>query len=398
MKLGASCHSVSFFDVTGGYIYVLIGFLAHLYIIFSGSLYFALQEELCVYLNVTKETLINYFAFFSIILLLISLSLKLTWPIRIEQALLVLFIWILLRNLIPKECLCCVSPSTAIVALPQHCPWHDFNTFYSILCVIVMVSSFLMNARHRLFSLCFTVLAIVLMIFTSLLPVSCNQLSAANANAHLLKFTLYSIVWFVNRRMRLTEHVLSMQYLKSIRMLYSYQDCHQNHLLCGAKHGKKRRYVTQSNPCDEVACFIEGDEDCLVPCLLFHNLEELSKVVLKQKTRCMSQEKMRHVAWQSHQMLKIHQINCSYNAKRWFGNFFSWKHRCYDADMLNLFDLTKTLWILNVCPIFLVFVFLEYLLLLYHIAWNIQELQCLIERVKVMCHIRCCEKHDTWFQ
>lgn len=455
MKLSRTCHNITFADVTNGYIYVLFGFLAHMYIICSGSIYFALEQEISSHLDVTKETLINYFAFFSIILLIISLALKWTWPIRIEEPLLVFFIWILLRNLIPKECLCCgattaesnqhlidalakaaaaaapptltlISPDTAPPTPqpeitgeskhkkpPEHCPWQDFDLIYSVLCVTVMISSFLMNARNRIFSMFFTVLAIVLMIFTSLIPVSCNQLSVANANLNLLKFTLYSIVWFVNRRMRLTEHILFINYFKSIRILYSYQDCHQNHLLCGIKHNKtkKKRINTATTTnnantsyqrhcddvCDDIAHFINGDEDCLIPRSLFNNLDELAKVVLKQKPRCdkatgnayVSTERVSQFAWQTHQMLKIHQIHCSFNAKRWFGNFFSWKHRSYNTDILNLFDLTKTFWILNVCPIFLVFVFIEYFLLLYHISWNIKELQCLIDRVEVMRHIRC---------
>lgn len=453
MKLSGTCRNVSFSDVTNGYIYVLFGFFAHLYIIFAGSLYFALEEQLTTSLNVRKETIINYFSFFSIILLIISLSLKWTWArvIRIEELLLIFFMWVLLRNLIPKECLCCGSVSNqqiidslakaaAAAAVPptlnpspspsedvgtatptnelnierkkdkppsidDNCPWEDFNTIYSALCVVVMISSFLMNARNRVFSLFFTVLAIILMIFTTLLPVSCNQLNVVNANLNLLKFTFFSIVWFLKKRMHMTEHFLFGNYLKSIRIMYSYQDARQNHLLCGVRHhnntkNKKRKRPINTNAtatrhcddtCDDIAQFINGDEDCLIPRALFNNLDELSSVVLKQKAHCNSSSttQISQLAWQSHQLLKIHQIHCSFSAKRWFGNFFSWKHRFYDTDILNLFDLTKTLWILNICPIFLFFVFIEYFLLLYHIWWNIKELECLIERVKVMTHIRC---------
>ena len=465
---GSTYRKVTFKDVTSSYIYVLFGFLAHLYIIFSGSLYFALEQEITHHLGATKETVVNYFAFLSIIFLLISLSFKWTRPIHIEEALIVLFIWILLRNLIPKDCVCCgnqhnkaiidaLAKEVGPTAAPQQqqqqqqqqnetsdestkeavvssnrerekrdrgvdededeepaCPWQNFNHLYSALCILVMISSFLMHARSYAVSLCFTVLSIALMIFTSLIPVSCNQLSAANANMNLLKFTLYSIVWFLNRRLRLSEYSLFLQYLKSMRIYYSYQDPNQQHLLCGIRHttNKRRRcnnvgaYATPTSnrfrqyedECDDIATFIEDNDECIVPRPLFENLTTLSKIVSKQKTtqsnlkKCKNSgpqgDKMRNFAWQSHQMLKIQEINAAYNAKRWFGNFFSWKNRFYDADVLNLFDLAKTLWILNVCPIYLLFVAFEYFLINYNISWNIVELQCLIERVKVMSHIR----------
>lgn len=459
MKLGTTCRNITFSDVTNGYLYVLFGFFAHLYIIFSSSIYFALEHEITHHLGITKETLINYFAVFSIIILLISRSLKWTWPIFIEDALIVLCIWILLRNLIPKECLCCsapiliihstmanvtdgaaptpnpMPPNTTINSnedIPpdrgkkrdfieeedeesEHCPWHNFNIIYSVLCVIVMLSSFMMLARNYFISMFFTILAIVLMIFTSLVPVSCNQLNAVNANTNLIKFTFYSMIWFLNRRKHLSEQCLCAQYFKSFRILYSYEDCRQKHLLCGVKHTKnsnkyrtKKKYTTTTlrhteDVCDDISCFIEGDQDCLIPRPLFDNLEELCKVVLNHRARCEKaaataisnnnintehDHNVRHFAWQLHQIIKIQQINRSYNERRWFGNFFSWKHRFYDTDILHLFDLTKTIWILNVCPIFLLFVPLEYFLMTSHTSWNIQELQCLIERVKVMSHIR----------
>lgn len=447
-------------DVTSSYIYVLFGFFAHLYIILAGSIYFALEQEITLYLGISKQTLINYFSFFSIILLIISLSLKWTQPIYIEQLMIVFFIWILIHNLIPKECLCCattqlssqhslllllkdaagptlspipdanttkVNTTATAIALEEEeldppptqpeCPIQHFETIYSILCVIVMISSFMMHAHSYVVSIFFTVLGIVLMIFTTLVPIACNQIDVASANTQLIKVTLYSIIWFHNRRRRLTEEGLSAQYYKSIRILYSYEDCQQNHLLCGVKHHKKHKKNYKSitsnsrilpkkggkamqqhctDTCDDIAWFMGGEEDeCLIPRPLFQNLDELCRVVIKQhRPRCekaaiTANDKVRNFAWQLHQMIKIQQINHTFNDKRWFGNFFSWKHRFYDTDMLNLFDLTKTLWILNVCPIFLLFVPLEYCLITCHINWNIEELRCLIERVKVMSHIQC---------
>lgn len=372
---------LTFADITNSYIYVLFGFFAHLYIIYPSSILFSLD------LGIERELLLTYFSIISIILLLISLALKWTWPIRIEEALIVLFIWILVRNLISKECF--------------SCEWPDFNLFYSILCVVVMITSFLMNARHPKVSLFFTLISIVLMLITSLIPVACNQLTVEHANMNLLKFTLYSIVWFLNRRMRLSEYILSLNYLKSIRILYSYEDSQKKHLLCGVKHGKKKKTRKKiAHECDDIACFfMEGDEDCLIPRPLFENLDDLSRVILKQNKACgnISQEKLRNFAWQSHNLIKIHEIHCNYNAKRWFGNFFSWKYRFYDLYILNLFDLAKTLWILNVCSIFLFFVLLEYFLLSYYISWNIEELQCLLKRVKVMSHIRAIDINaDLW--
>lgn len=438
-----ACRTVNFSDVTNGYIYVLFGFFAHLYIIFSTSLYFSLEAELHHHTGLSKETIINYFACFSIILLLLSLALKWTWPIKIEEALIVIFIWILLRNLLPKDCPCCNPPPPTVVlhhpllvvdglaptpapnpetaagvTVTNHqqakeppdgeCEWQPFNLLYSVLCVVVMIASFLMNARSYAVSMGFSVLAIVLMIFTTLIPISCNQFNQSNVNSNLFKFTLYSIVWFNNRRKRLTEQVLSTQYLKGMQILYSYEDNQQNHLLCGVKHAKKKRKKKHTHQpqqrlrhcadeCDDIACFLcEEQSRCLIPRPLFDRLDTLSCSVIRpvyMSRRAYSGrvdgEKARDFVCQLRNIKKIHAIHSQFNERGLLGDLFSWKNRSYDTEIQNIFDLTKTLWILNVCPIFLVFVLLEYILLNYHIHWNIKELTCLIQRIKVMSHIRC---------
>ena len=443
--------TVNFSDVTNGYIYVLLGFFANLYIIFSTSLYFSLEAELQYHTGLSKETIINYFACFSIILLLFSLALKWTWPIKVEEALIVIFIWILLRNLLPKDCPCCQPPPPTVhlfhplvevvdgkapapvvmdvgrdgdaLSLQQpkepppppdmhqqqwlqqdECEWQWFNLLYSVLCVVVMISSFLMNARNYVVSLGFTMVAIVLMIFTTLIPISCNQFNQSDVNSNLLKFTIYSIIWFNNRRKRLTEQVLAAQYLKGMQILYSYDDNQQNHLLCGVKHAKKKRKKKHhqhrarhcADECDEIACFLcEEESRRLIPRPLFDRLGTLSCSVIRPNymssrtyTGRVDGEKARNFVCQLRNIKKIHAIHSQFNERGLLGDFFSWKNRSYDLEIQNIFDLTKTLWILNVCPIFLVFVFLEYILLNYHIHWNIKELTCLIQRIKVMSHIR----------
>lgn len=429
--------TVSFSDVTSGYVYVLLGFFAHLYIIFSTTLYFSLETELQQRTGFSTETLINYFACLSIIFLLFSLALKWTWPIKFEEALIVICIWILLRNLLPKDCPCCNPPPPAIVlsgdevalqlppppSLPlindgerhtiekeeeeppdDECQAGPSNTIYSVLCVIVMIASFMMNARSWLVSVLFTGLAIVLMIFTTLIPISCNQFNQANVNTNLLKFTVYSVIWFNNRRKRLTEQVLATQYRKGMRILYSYDDHQQNHLLCGVQHHhhhhpykqKKKKNKNKSkhrhlaDQCDDIACFLCQDGcDSLIPRPLFDSLERLSCAIIQPSDMSsrayqgrVDIEKARHFICQLRNVKKIHDIHTR------FCEFFSWKNRSYDLEIQNIFDLTKTLWILNVCPIFLLFVFLEYILINYCIHSNIQELRCLIQRVKVMTHIR----------
>lgn len=428
---------VSFSDVTSSYVYVLLGFFGHLYIIFSTSLYFSIETELQQRTGLSKETLINYFACLSIIFLLFSLALKWTWPIKFEEAIIVICIWILLRNLLPKDCPCCNPPPPTVVLTgdevavvvasqsppslgdgrtvatineeeekppdDQGCQAEPFNTIYAVLCVIVMIASFIMNARSWLVSVLFTGLAIMLMIFTTLIPTSCNQFTQANVNTNLLKFTVYSVIWFNNRRKRLTEQVLVTQYRKGMHILYSYNDHQQNHLLCGVKHHhhpynklKKKKYKPRyqqqhlADQCDDIACFLCQEEcDSLVPRPLFDRLERLSCAIIQPSDMSSRSyrgradiERARHFVCQLRNVKKIHDIHTR------FCDFFSWKNRSYDSEIQNIFDLTKTLWILNVCPIFLLFVFLEYILINYCIHSNIQELRCLIQRVKVMTHIR----------
>lgn len=359
---------VKYGDVTTRYLYVLFGLFAHLYIIFSSSLYFAFEAEFEEHLGVSKELVVNYFAFFSIILLLISLALKWTWPIKVEEALIVIFLWILLRNLLPKECVCCASEQTG-------CGWPHFNLLYSVLCVAAVLASFMMHARHYGISVFFTIVAIGLMIVTSLIPVSCNQFGPLTINTNMLKFTLYSIVWFVNRRMRLTEQVLVTQYLKSLRILYGHA------------------YHAEGKYPHDLIVDDSKHVDHSIPTILFEKLERLSESIVQRKKRegktrgRMTRDEIHSYTTfraQLHNMTRIHRIHREYKATRWFGGFFSWKHRFYDTEIQNIFDLTKTLWILNVCPVFLVFSFIEYLLILYQTKWNINELRRLIQVVELM--------------
>ena len=438
--------TVKFRDVVNGYVYLLFGFFAHLYIIFSSSIYFSLEYEFHHHMGIKKETVISYFAILSILLLLFSLYRKWTWPFKVEEMLIVIFIWILLRNVLPKDCACCHPPppkpvvsqqqqqllllatrdaptlspqEPSVATMEVHPPpalppeededcdsWQNSTLLYSILCVCVVVSSFLMNARDDIVSMGFTVTTIVLVTLTTLIPVSCNQLNQRDINTNLLKFTLYSIVWFLNKRMRLTERVLSMQYLKSIRILYTYDDYQHNHLLCGVRHvawdiqKKKKTSVLRlhkhqhyGDECDTIASFIKynDEETSLIPRPLFNNLDTLCGGVIAHYNPTTTSRhyhnrtddtKARNFACQLRNLQKIQRIHQRHN------HFFSWKHRLYDSEIQNIFDLTKTLWILNVCPLFLLFVFVEYLLLNYYIHRNIKELILLIQRVKVMRHIK----------
>lgn len=364
---------IKFGDITTRYIYVLFGLFAHIYIISSSSVYFALEGVFEETLGVQKDVIVNYFAFLSIILLLVSLALKWTWPIKVEECLIVILLWVLLRNLLPRECLCC-GASTCVDSL-----WFYFNIIYSVLCVCVMIASFMMHAQRYAITVFFTIVAIGLMIITTLIPVSCNQFDHTNINTNLLKFTLYSIVWFVNRRMRLTEQVLTNQYIKSLHILYTH-----------AHYTGDEDRIYHNNA---------GEDDCSIPTILFKRLESLSHSIIQQQQRNkregkngigigrLSREEVHKRTTfraQLNNLARIHRIHREYKEKRWFGGFFSWKNRFYDTEVLNIFDLTKTLWILNVCPIFLVFTFIEYFLILYQTKRNIDELQRLIQVVELM--------------
>src|SRR5689334_21917169 len=44
------------------------------------------------------QWIVNYFSIITIILLYISLSLKFTWPVRIEETLIIILLWMLISN------------------------------------------------------------------------------------------------------------------------------------------------------------------------------------------------------------------------------------------------------------------------------------------------------------
>ena len=83
----------------------------------------------------------------------------------------------------------------------------------------------------------------------------------------------------------------------------------------------------------------------------------------------------------------IYEIHQKSVEGRWLNSFFSWKNRFYDSNLQNIYDLTRTIWILNVCPSFLAFIVLEYLFIIYNIRWNKKELHDVMIRAKSMSFI-----------
>ncbi len=329
-------------------------------------------------------------------------------------------------------------------ATGDQCNWTVFTIVYSLLAVAPMLISFLINARSRWVSLLASVISLLLMIGATLIPISCNQFDPANVNLNLVKFTLYCIIWLINKQMRLTEIVLSNQYRRSIEWVMAYR-------YKRVAHRDALDELIYRNTSDEIELYggdgttqymstleeeshyyyyyqpqgvtkpvvpqatsgrpSSSDEQ---PLHIFRTLERLQvnikerndkkirelvgggsgkkKGNQKNQKRSLSvpaqltREDIEFNAILAH-LLMISDVHRRSVEGRWLNSFFSWKNRFYDASLQNIYDLTRTIWILNVCPGFLAFILLEYLFIIYNIRYNKIELAEVMIRAKSMSFI-----------
>ncbi len=504
---------LKFHDVINRYGYLLSGLAAVIYLIFTSTFFWWLQEDIGDTLQ--QYGIVNYFCIFSIIVLCISIARQWSWPIKVDEALLVVFLWVLITNLLPRDCPCCADntppiedlsvkqqpdvqtnqeksvekqdiDTNTVVALVKEpdkapaatakkqqqqfksnpptmtsflqytaqavneCNWPAFTIIYSLLAVAPMLVSFFINSRNIFVSYLSTIVSLVLMIGVTLIPISCNQFTLVNVNINLLKFTLYCIIWIINKQMRLTETVLSNEYQKSINLIYFYMDKRQgkdldDRLISNGtyepeeedktgvnQHQKVVDYGYQFYPSNSTAPYSYNNHykhqtpvppqkksyapsKPLVneePVKIFKTLERLDTNIRERNDKkyrelfnssntstpqnrkkkapsapkILTNDDMIFNAILAH-LLLIYEVHQKSTDGRWLNSFFSWKNRFYDANLQNIYDLTRTIWILNVCPSFLAFIIIEYLIIIYNIRWNKNELAKIMEMTKSMSFI-----------
>ncbi len=393
--------NLKFSDITNRYSPILIGFVAQLYVLISVSLYYLLEYEFNLHLGITRQQLITYYSLFSIIILICLRQQTITAPIAIADGLIVIFFWLLLGNLLVIDCQCCVSGDPNSLS----CFWQNNQLLYSLLCVALMFISFLFNSSNYYLSIVIKTFGIGLIIFVPVVPITCNQFLLQTADINIIKLSLFITMWLVYRRLRLTEIVISNEYMKSIAILKSYSEYknifeNSSSSTKSTKKPKKAAKIMKNDDDDDNNDSEMEDSvkiDYTIPSNLFSEIERhhrsltIGRVNNKKRsndsamTMMMTTPTPKDTTFevQLKKFLEIHDIHrLHYDNK-----YFSWKNRYYDTQLLFILDLASTIWILTVCPLYLFFIAIQFVVLLYNITETNTELQTLEMKISFMDYI-----------
>ena len=242
------------FDAIKSYQFLLLAVIAHIYILLLVSV----SAELHDFLDVSHDVVINYVAVATLIVILISRSLRWSWPLLVEDTFIVILVWILLGDLIgfhdwhhhtmmmlqqqvpePDAVIHALSEEAAVAAVSavgaagathrlmySVAQWtQDQNEvglelLYSLLVLAMLVCSLLTDVRNYVVSLFFRMMTVLLLVPVILLPSSCNRFKHLDLNVIILKITLYNILWYYNNVKRLTERVLENNYTTGLDALW----------------------------------------------------------------------------------------------------------------------------------------------------------------------------------
>lgn len=376
------------------------------------------------------QWLVNYFSIIMIILLYISLSLKFTWPIRIEETLIIILLWMLISNTFNTQCHCCTTATTTsasatsanaapaaaaaattttnTVTLTSNetittattpssmCQWEWFSIVYSVICIVTAILSFLSDIKNRLIATMVRFSSFALMMFIIFIPVSCNQFRFVDINVLIIKITFYNIIWLMNRYMRFTENVLESEYKKCFDILKDYD------ITFTKKQKKKSASSNKRENGPELDLITASKEELMTlsPRHLFETIQHIG-CKLNQKDLVFKSDPSKlstlirfknkkasnnfNASSQISLIQKIHTIAMCYARDLWGTRLISWKNNPIYNDLVNyLIDISRTIWILAICPVYLFIVIFFILWLLYYIRVNANELKHVLLIRKVM--------------
>lgn len=334
-------------DVSYHYVHIALGFFGQAYVVLFVSLYYAIHTEL----SVGEQELLTYSSLVSLVVLFFSRHTQWTAPVLIEDALIVAVVWILLGNLLhaATDCICCPEA--------QACFWQNNHALFSVLCVALMFVSFLFQAANLAAAIFFRLTTVALLLVVPIVPVSCNQFLFNELGVSTLKLLLFVTLWYLQRRLRLCETALANAYTRAMALVRDHYD---------------------GLPPPQTYC--GGGGDLSVPLHLFRSLDELMVRVKEHRQRRQRQRTLRELDIQLESLTRIYEIHLQCRDAAWF----SWKTRSYDASLLFVFDLAGTVWILVVCPWFLLFIGVQVPLLFCSLWRTLDELRVVSKYVKFM--------------
>ena len=361
------------------YEYLLYGIIAHIYILFL----ICLSTELEL---IERDLILNYAAMISLVVLILSRSLKWTWPIFIEETLIVILLWILMSNFLGAfQSLCTQqqqqqqqqvegieyshndSMIMTVENMHHFCNLDLFNIIYSFICILLVLSSFLLDFKHYIVSFFFRFIGFLCLLLIIFLPSSCNRFQWIHPNELIIKITLYNIVWYYNSKKRNIEAALF--------SLYKLSTLGTEHTLTDAGY----KYSSSSSPLMRGRrhhVVNEETRDVTNPSILFnriqnigHFIEEYIQPDLRIVKDQLLDEKKSLLQKQVNVFMDLNHLNQEYYHNTYLFYILSWKNQSYTKQLLYIIDIARSVWILIICPFYLPLVLLE----LIWIAWYIRQ-------------------------
>lgn len=410
------------------YRFLMLCLLAHLYTLLLVSV--SAEFETAQY----HELVATYVALGTVLVLGLSRAMRWSWPLFIEDTLIIIFLWALLSILFGTYTVCNQSGTVggagvkAVVvhqvsdtahadqdsmqawlqhyrAMASSCDTELFNAMYSLLVLVLLLCAVLVDLRNYWVSVLFGVATGVLLLGAVLVPTNCSRFQLLDLNTLLLKVTLYNLVWYLNHHRRVSEEVVANNYALAMRSL-----------------GENLRALADTVPLrhKHARLVAELDDHSVTPVQLFERLRRLCHYLQQWRQRALPErvtstpskrggtiggldasddesssseeaaelapadesleariQRGRLVALreQSAELRKLQRVNNAFYTDTWFVHWLSWKNRAYSRHMMRMIDLARTAWILFVCPWFLLAVAVEVVWLLWHIRVNEAELQ-----------------------
>ena len=445
---GKRAKNARLFESIKSYRFLLLCVLAHLYTLLLVSVSGEFEQQQY------HELAITYIALGSVLALGLSRAMRWSWPLFIEDTLIIIFVWALLSVLFGSYTVCNQSGTIGGTALgapinvsdpaaqgdeivvvhsleeshiaetpdggnvddltywlqryrtmTSTCDEQLFNAMYSLLVLGLLVAAVLVDLRNYWVSVLFGLATGALLLVAVLVPTNCSRFQLLDLNMLILKVTLYNLVWYLNHHRRITEDIVANNYMLTMRSLVP----------------TLRALATPTSRKEE-RLMRELDERSATPVNLFDRLRRLLRYTekLDEKAECArptsspsrtrrlrvraldadsgdesesssdDEEDMgedeslealqrrgraRALCEQSRELRKLQRVNDAFYNNTWFVHWLSWKNRAYNRHALRMLDLARTVWILLVCPWFLLAVAPEVLWLLWHIRINEAELQ-----------------------
>lgn len=406
-----------------------IGLFGHILSILFVGLYGILDESIAdvthfhmesLGFTLERDLIVHAITLLTLVLLYVSFALKLTWPLRIEEMLVIIVIWVWIGNVFDTGGgggIMCDSPTwwttaaippqqqpndTVVVIAsdvvnanlhhlpqPHHhpilsqlpCGWSLFGVYFSLVCIGSSLLSFVANTRNYCLAFLFKTLTVLTTVVLFVVPLACNRFRLISTPVLILKLTLYNLAWNMNRFMVDTQCDIVGNYNKAGHII----EMIGNNTVPSHHTPRRRRvshYDNEDDGDDSDTDEDDGDDEedeivhysddsrprRLVPINVFRALEKTNRKArhLAPTTRRLTIEQKVHTE-------QLGYFSSLYKTSRKYrpSCFWSWRYRGHD-DAVS--DLTRTVWILAICPLYLFVAVIFLFILAYYIRRNQLEL------------------------